>query len=203
MSNASRSDSGGPGAVPRRGVAALVTTVVALILLLNFKTPDVAGLSPSAAPPAAVGQPTAGDRERGADPTTAPGAVAPTPAPLGAGGARRPTPGAPAPTSAPAPTQAARGASGTFTGQAVATRYGVVQVQVSVSSGKVTNVQALELPGDRRLSAQISAYVGPILRDEALQAQNAQIDTITGASYTSEGYRESLQSALDQAGING
>jgi uncharacterized protein with FMN-binding domain len=107
---------------------------------------------------------------------------------------------APAATGAPGSTP---GISSSFTGQltgsAVQIPFGTVQVQVTMQGGKITDVQALQLPNDRGHSAQISAYAGPQLRNEALTAQSAQIDSISGATYTSYGYQQSLQSALDLA----
>jgi uncharacterized protein with FMN-binding domain len=75
-------------------------------------------------------------------------------------------------------------------------------VRVTVSNGKITEVQAIELPSGGR-SGQISSYAAPILANEALQAQSASIDIVTGATYTSEAYANSLQSALDQAAADG
>ena len=88
---------------------------------------------------------------------------------------------------------------GTYTGQDVQTIFGDVQVQIVVSGGKVTDVRALQLPTDRERSAVISQYAGPMLSQEAIAAQSAQIDIISGATYTSEAYAQSLQSALQQA----
>ena len=79
------------------------------------------------------------------------------------------------------------------------TRFGPVQVQVTIANGKVTAVDALELPSDHARSAAISDYAAPILQSEALQAQSAQIDGVSGATYTSIAYERSLQAALDQA----
>lgn len=89
--------------------------------------------------------------------------------------------------------------SGQLTGQAVQIPFGTVQVQVTMANGVITDVQAIQLPNDRGHSAEVSAYAGPMLRSEALAAQSAQIDSISGATYTSSGYQQSLQSALDQA----
>jgi len=89
--------------------------------------------------------------------------------------------------------------SGTFTGSAVQIPFGTVQVQVTIQNGTITDVQAVQLPSGGH-SGQISSFVAPQLRSEALQAQSAQIDTVSGATYTSEGYIQSLQSALSQAG---
>jgi uncharacterized protein with FMN-binding domain len=74
-----------------------------------------------------------------------------------------------------------------------------VQVRITVSGGRISDITALQLPTDRRRSQQISQYAGPILRSEAIAAQSASIDTVSGATYTSQGYEQSLQSALDQA----
>jgi len=67
-------------------------------------------------------------------------------------------------------------------------------------SGKLTDVVALQLPTGRR-SGQISSYAEPILHQEALKAQNANIDLVSGATYTSDAYSQSLQAALNQAGL--
>jgi uncharacterized protein with FMN-binding domain len=82
----------------------------------------------------------------------------------------------------------------------VDTRFGTVQVQVTVEGGTIVDVTALQLPTGGR-NSQESAYAEPILRSEALQAGSASIDTVSGATYTSMGYIQSLQSALDSAGI--
>ncbi|WP_235515543.1 FMN-binding protein [Curtobacterium sp. Leaf183] len=92
-------------------------------------------------------------------------------------------------------------ASGTFTGTTAQTRYGPVQVEITVASGKITEVTALQLTNDGGRSVQISQQAAPILRQEALQAQSAKIQAVSGATYTSDGYVTSLQSAIDQAGL--
>jgi uncharacterized protein with FMN-binding domain len=78
--------------------------------------------------------------------------------------------------------------------------YGPVQVRINITGHHLDNVTALQLPSDRSRSRQISQSAAPRLRQEALNAQSANIDTVSGASYTSEGYRQSLQAALDQVG---
>jgi uncharacterized protein with FMN-binding domain len=77
--------------------------------------------------------------------------------------------------------------------------YGPVQVEVTIRDGKLVDVTALQLPNDRRRSEAISTEAAPILRQEALAAQDGVIDTVSGATYTSDGYAESLQGALDAA----
>jgi uncharacterized protein with FMN-binding domain len=89
--------------------------------------------------------------------------------------------------------------SGTFPGQAVDTRYGPVQVGVTVSGGRISGVDFLAMPNDRPRSQFITQQAEPLLRQEVLQAQSANIDLLSGATYTSEGFAQSLQSALSQA----
>ncbi|MFF1543756.1 FMN-binding protein [Streptomyces sp. NPDC058291] len=94
-----------------------------------------------------------------------------------------------------------RSAAGTrtLTGDSVQTRYGPVQVRVTLTDGKITDVTAVEYPQENPRDQQINAYAVPQLTREALTAQSADIDTVSGATYTSDGYRSSLQSALDSA----
>lgn len=106
---------------------------------------------------------------------------------------------APAPSTATA-TQGS-GQSETFTGDSVSTRFGSVQVAITVSNNTVTDVTALDLTDADRKSVQISNRAEPILRKEVLASQSASVDAVSGATYTSDGYLTSLQSALDQAGL--
>lgn len=89
----------------------------------------------------------------------------------------------------------------TITGSAQSTQYGPVQVRVTVRGGRVVDITAVQLPGSDPRSSQISSYAAPQLRQEALTAQSASIDAISGATYTSAGYQASLQAALDTAGL--
>jgi uncharacterized protein with FMN-binding domain len=196
--------------MPKRGLIAGLLTAGGLALLFSFKTPATANINLRGAvvgsPPAntsfsngttgsgstantgsgsngsaGTGSNGTGSNGTGSNGTGSNGSSATsTPAPVSGGGSPR---------------------SGTFTGQSIFNGYGNVEVQITVANGKVTDVQALQLPTDRAYSAQISQYVAPILRSEALQAQSAQISLISGATFTSEAYAQSLQSALQQAGI--
>ena len=91
--------------------------------------------------------------------------------------------------------------SGTFTGSAVDTRWGVVQVKITVASGKVTAVDAVQVPSGNQRDVEINNVAVPILNQAAVTAQNANFDGVSGATVTSDGYKTSLQSALDQAHI--
>jgi uncharacterized protein with FMN-binding domain len=93
------------------------------------------------------------------------------------------------------------GKSGTFTGDTVNTQFGPVQVKITVKAGKLTDVTPLQLTTDGGRSVQISNYAAPILRSEVLSAQSAKVSSVGGATYTSQGYLSSLQSALDKAGL--
>jgi uncharacterized protein with FMN-binding domain len=93
------------------------------------------------------------------------------------------------------------GASGTATGDAVDTQYGSAQVRVTVKNGKITNIEALQLQGNDPRSLQISSSAEPTLKQEALTKQSADIDAVSGATYTSGSYDQSLQSALDKLGF--
>jgi uncharacterized protein with FMN-binding domain len=97
-------------------------------------------------------------------------------------------------------TSAPKAGTQTVTGTLISTRYGPVQVQVTVSNGKVTAITAVALPSGGR-SGMISRYAAPILTGEALAAQSSTIDLVSGATYTSLGYEKSLQAALNQAGL--
>ncbi|RBY83710.1 FMN-binding protein [Geodermatophilus sp. TF02-6] len=88
----------------------------------------------------------------------------------------------------------------TVTGPAVDTRWGPVQVQATVADGTITDVTVVEYPTGNGKDRQINAYAIPRLVQATLDAQSADIDMVSGATVTSEGYVESLQSALDQAG---
>ena len=84
----------------------------------------------------------------------------------------------------------------TYDGDPVDNRFGTVQVRVTIQGGQITGVQPLQMPVDHAQSAYISQVAGPMLRTEALQAQSANIDIISGATYTSYSYAQSLETAL-------
>ncbi|MDV7220805.1 FMN-binding protein [Streptomyces prunicolor] len=89
----------------------------------------------------------------------------------------------------------------TVTGDTAQTQWGPVQVKITVKSGKLTDVTVLQSPSENPRDQEINSYALPELKSEALAAQSASIDTVSGATYTSDGYRQSLQSALDSAGL--
>ncbi|WP_432969015.1 FMN-binding protein [Dactylosporangium sp. CA-233914] len=94
------------------------------------------------------------------------------------------------------------GGGSTYTGSAAPTRWGDVQVAITVAGGKITAVTVPVYPNSNRRDRQINARALPILVRETLAAQNAHIDTVSGATVTSNGYKESLQAALDAAHLS-
>jgi uncharacterized protein with FMN-binding domain len=92
--------------------------------------------------------------------------------------------------------------SGTVTGAVASTRWGPVQVQLTLANGRITDVAIPQYPDGNGRDAEINAQALPILVQETLKAQSAQIDMVSGATVTSDGYLQSLQSALDKAGLH-
>ena len=103
------------------------------------------------------------------------------------------------PTTTPSTTPSASSGSSTVTGDVAQTQWGPVQVQLTVQGGKITAVNVLQYPNGNHRDVEINDYALPILIDETVKAQTAQIDMVSGATVTSDGYIRSLQSALDQA----
>ncbi len=107
------------------------------------------------------------------------------------------TTNAPNPTPSPAPNASFK--DGTYRGDSVDVGYGIVEVSAVISGGKITDVKFLQLPNDREHSIEVSNFSAPRLRTEAIQAQSANVDVVSGATSTSEGFNQSLQAALDKA----
>ncbi|WP_217897206.1 FMN-binding protein [Geodermatophilus saharensis] len=93
------------------------------------------------------------------------------------------------------------GGTVTVTGPAADTRWGPVQVQVTVTDGQITDVEVVEYPTGNGRDREINARAVPVLVQETLDAQSADVHAVSGATLTSEGYVESLQAALDRAGL--
>ena len=110
-------------------------------------------------------------------------------------------PAAPAQTQAPAPVPVKAKPSGTFVGDAAQTQFGPVQVQITLSNGKITAAKALVYPTNSFRDQQINSQAIPYLIQETLAAQSANIQGVGGASYTSQGWYDSLLSALAKAGL--
>lgn len=165
----------------RRAPIVLTGTVAGLAAVLSFKARE-----PSLPVVAAVSAPSGGTAAAGG--TTASGGGSPS----GTTTSR---------SSSSSASKASSATTKTATGDAIATRYGNVQVRVTVRGGKITKVEALQLTGNDPKSAEISAQAEPLLRQSALTKQSAAIDAVSGATISSAGYEASLQSALDKAGF--
>jgi uncharacterized protein with FMN-binding domain len=127
----------------------------------------------------------------GTDPTVSrPSAPKPTPTPV--------TTPAPTPTPAPAPSTGMY-KDGSYTGPVTDAYYGNIQVQAIVQGGKLADVQFLQYPSDRGTSVRINTQAMPLLKQEAIQAQSANVDVVSGATATSEAFQQSLVAALAQA----
>jgi uncharacterized protein with FMN-binding domain len=157
-------------------------TIVGLVALLSFKSQAHTTVGGAALPSAALGASATSNPSASTGTTSAP---------------PNPSASKTSPTSTATPAPVAK----TYDGSAAQTRYGTVQVAVTVASGKITNVAFLQLTSNDGRSADINSQAGPLLLQETLSAQSSNIDTISGATFTSEGYLQSLQSALDQAGL--
>jgi uncharacterized protein with FMN-binding domain len=162
----------------RRAIFAVIVTTVGLVLLLLFKPHEITAATDR---PAAVSNGGSGDNSQdvsGGQATASPGSWS------GSG-------------------ESAGATSGdkVVTGGAADTRWGPVQVQLVISAGKITGVQVLRAPDGNHKDIEINNQALPILNEETLSAQSAQIDAVSGATYTSDGYVRSLQSALDEAGL--
>jgi len=105
----------------------------------------------------------------------------------------------PIPTATPVPVVASGYKDGTYTGDPADAFYGNIQIQATISSGKITNVQFLQAPNDRGTSIEINSQADPILAQEAIQAQSANVDVVSGATDSSQAFVQSLQSALAKA----
>lgn len=105
----------------------------------------------------------------------------------------------PIPTATPAPVLASGFKDGTYTGDPADAFYGNIQVQATISGGEITNIQFLQSPNDRGESIQINQQADPVLAQEAIQAQSANVDIVSGATDSSQAFVQSLQSALNKA----
>jgi uncharacterized protein with FMN-binding domain len=156
----------------RRVLLALVVTIVAVVLLASYRTHPPRRANPQAAVP---------PPELHAATTTAPRS---SPAP------RQPT--------RPKPAPSAPGAR-TARGPVISTPFSVIQVEATLTRGKLTGVRTVSLTGDGPHTDALNARAEPILRREALRAGSADIDVVSGATYTSESWIDSLQAAILEA----
>jgi uncharacterized protein with FMN-binding domain len=199
----------------RRALAALAATVAGLVMLLDFKSSPASSSSgalalPGTSPSAAGSGPSdsAGTSPSAAGSAASSSPATDSPSAAGSSGPATPkqtqtptaTPQA-TPKATPAPTKTTT-ATKTATGSSVPVTegfrtFGSVQVKVTVSGGKITDLVAVNYPHNDPRSYEISQYSIPVLQQEVLAAQGTKIDVVSGATYTSEAYAQSVQAALD------
>ena len=197
----------------RHALLATVGTVSGIVLLLALKpttdpslaqagtpTPAItsdanASRSPSAAPlsPSPSASPSKAP-EKKSTPSSSRTSASPSHSVSAAPAKTSSAPSAPKTTSA-APT------TRSVTGATAQTKYGPVQVRITLTGSRITGATAVQYPDEMARSKDISSTAIPKLNQETLEAQSADIDTVSGATYTSAGYKQSLQSALDRAGV--
>ena len=175
----------------RRGVVRTMSVATLAVVGLGLRAgAQPAGTPSSPSTPAATSTPAGRPRHVGVRPSPTP-TVAPR---LPAG-----TPSSRTSTTPKKPSASATTAAVGFQGDLVDTQYGPVRVHVTVQDGRIKRAQALEHPQDDGMTDEINAYAVSALEREAVAAQSAHIDAVSGATFTSEGYRQWLQSALDAA----
>jgi uncharacterized protein with FMN-binding domain len=155
----------------RRILLWFLTTVSTLVLLFGYRTSTSSTLPDDEAAGGSA-TPSTTTRTTTPSPTTATGSIS-------------------GPSALPA--------AGTFTGTTADTRWGPVQTRITVANGRITAVDVVQYPDGNAKDREINADAIPQLVDETIQGQGAQIDMVSGATVTSTGYLESLQSALDRA----
>lgn len=170
-----------------------MSTLSALVLLFSYHTSTEAVAAKAPTSSAVTTQEgTGSSSDAGSSQTTTSGSGS-----AGSSGGNGTSSSTSSSTSAATDTSAVK----TYTGDSVETRWGPVQVKITVSGGKITAAEAIEHPSGNPKDEEINSYAIPQLNSETLTAQSASIDMVSGATYTSDGYIQSLQSALDQANL--
>ncbi len=190
----------------RRIVTWALSTITVVVLLFSYRTSTSSIVGATSQVTSKAGPGAGAGNGKIADPTPTPTpAPRPTPTPAPAPASTPARPGA-NPGSGQAPTQGipgnpgSQGSAGTaYVGDPIGTRYGNVQVQILVANGKITSASVLQVPNRDRKDVQINNRAVPILNQQVVSAQSADIDMVSGATVTSMAYIQSLQSALDQA----
>jgi len=168
----------------RRITLWLLSTVTVLVLLFSYRTSTM-GISGSSSTAAVAPADTSGGTTASTGNAGSTGSAA-----------------TPAPSSSSSSTTTASSGSGTYDGSVEQTRWGPVQVRITVANGKITDVEATTYPDGNQRDIEINDRALPILHDEVLAAQSADINTVSGATVTSDGYITSLQAALDAAHLS-
>jgi uncharacterized protein with FMN-binding domain len=180
----------------KRVLAALFGTITGLVILLDFKTHPVSVASPPAAT-TTTGNATGSSGSSG---TSGSGSSS-SGSSASSGSSKSSSTTTPKKKASSSSASSTKTGTKTYTGAAIDTQYGPVQVQITVTNGKVTKADAVVYPSQDPRDQEINSYAIPALDQEAVSAGSAQINMVSGATYTSAGYIQSLQSALDKAGL--
>ena len=175
----------------RAKVASVLSSGAVLLLGWQLGTQASTGSVSASAPAGTSGSATSGSTSSG---STSSGSTS------GTSGSTTGSSGTTDSSPSPSSSSTSSAKDGTYTGESVSTRYGSVQVSVTIAGGKITDVTAVHLTDDEQRSVQISAAAAPILREEVLSAQSANVSIVSRATYTSDAYLQSVQSALSAAG---
>lgn len=174
----------------RRVAFAILSTIAGLVGLLSFKTQSLGSPAASSAVSTTSPGPASGTTATSGNTHSATKKAGSSASPSSAKSSKSPSSSSAAP------------AVKTVTGTVVETQFGPVQVKITVTSGKVTSATAVQYPNGDPRSEQINEYAVPILQRETIGISSASsVDMVSGATYTSDGYLQSLQSALDKAGL--
>jgi uncharacterized protein with FMN-binding domain len=157
----------------RRITYAIMGTISALVLLFSYHTSTNSAAADAPTTPTAAGADDSTDSSSGAS----------------------------AATGSESSSSSSDSSSGTFKGEEANTRWGIVQVEITVKNGKITKSEAVEYPTGNPRDQEINSYALPQLNAEVVTAQGDGIDAVSGATVTSDGYIQSLQSALDKANL--
>lgn len=180
----------------RRIVIALMSTISGLVMLFSYHTSTNSGTLPSTATGPLASGPSGASGSSGSAGSSgssgSSGGDTGSTGSTGSGGSGSSSGGSAGSSS---------GTSAAYTGDSVMTQWGTVQVRITVANGKITKAEAVDYPWNNSRDQQINSYAVPVLNQEAVQAQSASIDAVSGATVTSGGYIQSLQSAIDRANL--
>jgi uncharacterized protein with FMN-binding domain len=168
----------------RRAIVTSTATVSGIILMLGLKSHG-AGATAHGAQTISIG--------------SAPSAAAPSTSAPAAGTPSSGSSGSSSKPSTSTTSKASTSGTRVITGASADTRYGPVQLKVTFSGKQITKIDVIQYPTQSGRDQEINNYALPVLNQEAMSAQSATIDSVSGATYTSDGYTRSLQSAIDQA----
>jgi uncharacterized protein with FMN-binding domain len=188
----------------KRIVIWLASTISVVVLLFGYhtstnQTSQAAGTTPGTTPGSTTG--SGGTGTSGTAGSGTAGAGSPPDDPAGGSNGSGNSTGSSGGSGGSNGSSTTSAAAKSYTGAVAQTEWGPVQVKITVKAGKITKVDVVQYPNGNPRDAQINAYALPILVQDTIKAQSAKIDMISGATVTSGGYLQSLQSALDEAGI--